>query len=74
MTKTMTNYFLDSLVPQTSLRGIDSGRDFSKARNNENLLPWQVTGLADGEGGFNCFIDGCRSMAATFAIMAPVKA
>lgn len=57
MTKTMTNYFLDSLVPQTSLRGIDSGRDFSKARNNEKLLPWQVTGLADGEGGFNCFIE-----------------
>ena len=53
----MTNYFLDSLVPQTSLRGIESGRDFSKARNNEKLLPWQVTGLADGEGGFNCFIE-----------------
>ena len=30
--------------------------DFTKPRDNEILMPWQVTGLADGEGGFNCSI------------------
>jgi hypothetical protein len=29
-------------------------RDFTKPRLTENLNPWQVTGLVDGEGGFNC--------------------
>lgn len=40
MTKTNTNIIID----------------FTKTRNNELLNPWQVTGLADGEGGFNCTI------------------
>lgn len=28
-------------------------RDFTKPRKNELLNAWQVTGLTDGEGGFN---------------------
>lgn len=31
-------------------------RDFTKPRINEKLQPWQVTGLADGEGAFICTI------------------
>jgi len=31
-------------------------RDFTKPRLKEILNPWQVTGLVDGEGGFNCSI------------------
>ena len=27
-------------------------RDFTVSRNNDNLYPWQVTGLTDGEGSF----------------------
>jgi len=34
--------------------------DFTKPRDNELLMPWQVTGLADGEGGFNCSILNTR--------------
>lgn len=30
--------------------------NFTKPRYNELLKPWQVTGLTDGEGGFNCTI------------------
>ena len=30
--------------------------DFTKPRKNQILSPWQVTGLTDGEGGFNCTI------------------
>ena len=29
---------------------------YTKSSFNEKLLPWQVTGLTDGEGGFNCSI------------------
>lgn len=31
-------------------------RDFSKPRFNNKLIPWQVTGITDGEGGFFCNI------------------
>lgn len=34
--------------------------DFTKPRDNELLMPWQVTVLADGEGGFNCSISNTR--------------
>lgn len=30
--------------------------DFKVSRINESLKPWQVTGLADGEGAFVCTI------------------
>ena len=30
--------------------------DFTKPRKNQILSLWQVTGLTDGEGGFNCTI------------------
>ena len=29
---------------------------YNEPRNHEKLLPWQVTGFTDGEGGFNCYI------------------
>lgn len=31
-------------------------RDFTKPRIDNKLLPWQVTGYTDGEGGFYCSI------------------
>jgi len=31
-------------------------RDFTKARLNEKLTPWQVTGLVDGEGSFTTYM------------------
>ena len=29
---------------------------YNEPRNHKKLLPWQVTGFTDGEGGFNCYI------------------
>ena len=29
---------------------------YNEPRKDVKLLPWQVTGLTDGEGGFNCYI------------------
>ena len=33
-----------------------NNKDYTKSTFNEKLLPWQITGLTDGEGGFNCSI------------------
>lgn len=43
-------------------------RDFTKPRQNEKLLAWQVTGLADSEGGFNCTISNGKFVKLEFKV------
>lgn len=38
------------------MNNININRDFTKKRLIDKLLPWQVTGLTDGEGAFICSI------------------
>ena len=45
----MTKILITSIIKQLEYDQID----FTKPRLNENLKPWQVTGLVDGEGSFN---------------------
>lgn len=50
----MINKLNNSNIP--SISDLTAGREFKKPRLHAKLLPWQVTGLTDGEGGFYCSI------------------
>jgi hypothetical protein len=53
--------------------------DFKVSRINESLKPWQVTGLADGEGAFVCTISETgkgvtgKSVSLEFKVTPPEK-
>ena len=57
-------YFLTHLIAYNHLNNynlktkkmIMNTIKYNEPRKDVKLLPWQVTGLTDGEGGFNCYI------------------
>jgi hypothetical protein len=50
----MKNNNLNSfkVIDSINNKNLNLDRDFTKSRKDENLKPWQVTGLTDGEGSF----------------------